>query len=57
MNALFCHLHAVNITAYSVNVPHFLYPCKPESRIKSESESVSGKVDHIALASYSSHTS
>ena len=35
---LFSHRHAVNITSYSVNVPHVVYPCKPESRIKSESE-------------------
>ena len=34
--ALFCHRHAVNITTYSVNVPHVVYPCKPESRIKFE---------------------
>ena len=40
---LFSHRHAVNITSYSVNVPHVVYPCKPESRIKSESESESDK--------------
>ena len=38
---LFSHRHAVNITTYSVTVPHVVYPCKPESRIKSESESES----------------
>ena len=41
--ALLCHRHAVNITTYSANVPQVVYPCKPESRIKSESENLNLK--------------
>ena len=40
----FCDFIQVYVftTNHHLNVPHVVYPCKPESRIKSESESESG---------------